>query len=107
MDNALPRGLVMLDILDERAAQDAKWGEQNHPDGTGPGENNFRVLVADRYRQACEVAAREGRLTWRDIALEEVFEAMAEYDPAKLRAELVQAAAVLAAWIECIDRRQA
>jgi hypothetical protein len=37
--------------------------------------------------------------------MEEVREAMAESDPAKLRVELVQVAAVSVAWIEALDRR--
>lgn len=26
---------VLAEVLAERARQDAKWGEQNHPNGTG------------------------------------------------------------------------
>lgn len=39
------------------------------------------------------------------MLLEEVFEAMAESDLVKLRAELVQTSAVCVAWIEDIDSR--
>ncbi|MEY9934267.1 hypothetical protein ABH926_008932 [Catenulispora sp. GP43] len=39
------------------------------------------------------------------MLLEEVYEALAEVDPAALRAELVQVAAVAAAWVEDIDSR--
>lgn len=38
---------------------------------------------------------------------DEFYEAMAERDPAKLRAELLQVSAVAAAWVESIDRRAA
>lgn len=41
------------------------------------------------------------------MLLEEVAEAFAESDDARLRAELVQVAAVAQAWIESIDRRSA
>jgi hypothetical protein len=37
---------------------------------------------------------------------EEVWEAFAESDPAKLRAELVQVAAVAFRWIEALDARK-
>lgn len=87
----------------EREAQDAKWGEQNHPDGTG-----LTLLDLERAevaRERCKEAAAEGRLTWRDILLEEVAEALAEADPELLRAELVQVAAVAHAWVEALDRR--
>ncbi|MFI6444685.1 hypothetical protein [Kitasatospora sp. NPDC050543] len=95
---------VLRDIAAERAAQDALFGQQDFPDGTG---EPFRRGVADRYRQACDAAFAEGRGTFRDVFLEEVFEAMAENDPERLRAELVQAVAVGVKWIEAIDRRGA
>lgn len=104
---------VLEEVAAERAVQDARWGEQNHPDGTGPdirlhdgGRWNSRY-IADLYRSWCNSAAARGKLTWKDILTEEVFEAFAEDDPARLRAELLQVAAVAAAWAQAIDRRQA
>jgi hypothetical protein len=95
-------GIVLGDVLTERERQDEEWGEQNHPDGTGgPGTGHVRTAG----RRACDVATSLGNLTWRHILHEEVVEAFAERDPEKLRAELVQVAAVAAAWIEAIDRR--
>ncbi len=99
---------VLDEVRAERARQDAKWGEQNHPDGTGrvvhldymPAEKQ-----ADEMKGRCQEKARRGTITYSDIALEEVYEANAETDPVKLRAELVQVAAVYVAWIEAIDRR--
>jgi hypothetical protein len=89
-------------VTAERAKQDSKWGEQNHPDGTG---EPHEAVLAEAKRRLCETAAGAGALTWRDILDEEVAEAFAETDPARLRAELVQVAAVAVAWIEAIDRR--
>lgn len=86
----------------ERQAQLAKFGEQRHPDGTAITEDRER---ADRARHTCESMARLGQLSWRDILHEEVQEAFAESDPALLRAELLQVAAVCAAWIWDIDNR--
>ncbi|MER7213145.1 hypothetical protein ABT340_39290 [Streptosporangium sp. NPDC000239] len=86
----------------ERARQDARWGEQNHPDGTGL---PIYQHSAHRHREHAERAAAAGVLAWRDILQEEVYEALAEGDPATLRAELIQVAAVAVAWIEAIDRR--
>jgi hypothetical protein len=100
---------VLAEIGYERTRQDAKWGEQNHPDGTGP-----RHLVLDMIptelamhdaRTLCQRYADMGILTWRDILTEEACEALAESDPARLRAELIQVAAVAVNWIEAIDRR--
>jgi hypothetical protein len=103
---------VIAHIADERMRQDEKWGEQNHPDGTGPDVPmpstwlNMRQM-AERAHEACQTKADRGDVSWRDILLEEVYEALAERNPASLRAELLQVAAVAANWAEAIDRRTA
>lgn len=101
---------VLFDVARERRRQDAKWGQQNHPDGTGPGVywqfyDYPAAELAGIIRRATQEAFAQGKGTWRDILNEEVAEAFAEDDPAKLRAELIQVAAVAAAWVEAIDRR--
>jgi hypothetical protein len=88
----------------ERARQIAKFGDQKHPDGTGSLEQQKYVETARRW---CEDSFGSGYGTWADILDEEVAEAKAERDPAKLRAELLQVAAVCAAWIYDIDQRPA
>lgn len=93
---------VLWEVQRERQRQHAKWGEQNLPDGTG---GPLTALFADAYRRACQAAAKDGRCTFHHILREEVFEAAAETDAAKLRAELVQVAAVAVQWIEALDRR--
>jgi len=101
-DDEVRRYNVLLDIRLERDAQDRRWGEQNHPDGTGGPPD---LAARDITRKACDEAHQMGRGTWRHILDEEVAEAYAEYDPVLLRAELIQVAAVAAAWAEAIDRR--
>lgn len=99
---------VLDEIAAERLAQDAQWGEQNHPDGTAGDAvllGRSFAAYATVIRQACKDAAARGEVTWALIDLEENFEALAESDPARLRAELIQSAAVKVAWIEAIDRR--
>jgi hypothetical protein len=108
---------VLDEIGYERTAQDAKWGEQNHPDGTGPrvafaGRLCYMEDAARDFRLACKARSgaipgleHHGPVTWKDILLEEVFEGLAEDNAAELRAELVQVAAVAVQWIEAIDRR--
>lgn len=91
---------VLLDVWEERQRQETKFPDQHIPNGTGA----FKP-EADRYRALCDRNAAEGRLTWKDILMEETFEAFAEEDDAALRAELVQVAAVAARWIEDIDSR--
>jgi hypothetical protein len=112
MDRVDRTDAVLVEVLDERARQDAKFGEQNWPDGTGPsipwplfvGDG---TAAANRARERCDQRAKDGSLTFRDIAVEEIAEAFAEDKPARLRTELVQSAAMLVAWIEAIDRRAA
>ena len=79
---------VLSEVAKERWHQEDKWGQQDNPD-----------------------------FEWVSILTEEVGEAAAEVNEAnfvsgknrgdfsKLRAELVQVAAVAVAWVECIDRR--
>lgn len=98
-----PTEVVLDDIEHERERQDGKWGEQNHPNGTG---GPVAIEHADYIRRQTDKAAEAGRLTWKDILDEETAEAFAEDDPVKLREELVQVAAVAASWVEALDRRQ-
>ncbi|MGP3935066.1 hypothetical protein [Nonomuraea sp. KM88] len=103
-DAGVPGSLarVLADVAAERAAQDARWGMQILPDGTG-GERAAAESGAARH--ATDTAARAGTLTWRHILEEEVMEAFAETEPDRLRAELVQVAAVAVKWAQALDRR--
>ncbi|MFE3144767.1 hypothetical protein [Streptomyces scopuliridis] len=92
---------ILADIKAERDSQDALFGVQNLPDGTSA----LFKGSADVHRSDCDRAFTEGRGTFRHVFLEEVFEAMAESHPIKLRAELIQAIAVGVKWVEAIDRR--
>lgn len=106
------RQQIFEEIRAERIRQDNKWGEQNHPDGTGDDRHLLRDVSRPTYgtlcylaREATDAHADAGTVTWADILLEEVAEALSEQDPKRVRAELVQVAAVTAQWIEAIDRR--
>lgn len=92
---------LMAELAFERGRQLAKWGDQRHPDGTSLKNDDWRDHVSGQ----CQRAAAEGRVTWAHILQEEFVEALAEVDPVKIRAELLQVAAVCAAWIGDIDRR--
>lgn len=101
---------VLGEVMAERWRQHEKWGQQNHPDGTGPGRrwpglfNHAMADTANIAKLQVDHEAKRGECTYGGILLEEVFEAMAEGDRQNLRAELVQVAAVAVAWIEKIDR---
>lgn len=103
-DAGVPGSLarVLADVAAERAAQDVRWGMQVLPDGTG-GER--AAAESDAARHATDTAARAGALTWRHVLAEEVMEAFAETEPDRLRAELVQVAAVAVKWAQALDRR--
>ena len=104
---------ILAEVVDERVRQDAKWGEQNHPNGTGPyvvwtlGGRITAQVMAARARDMCQEAARRGECTWLLIALEEMAEAFAEDDPYRVRQEVLQLVAVGVSWIEAIDRAAA
>ncbi len=86
----------------ERARQEMKWGEQNHPNGTGSRDDKD---IAEVAKAICDFRARKGDLTWKHILDEEVKEAFAEVDDDKLEAELIQVAAVAISWCEAIRRK--
>jgi len=103
---------VLRDVTDERIRQNIKWGEQNHPDGTGPAwpvmaaGALYSGFAADMVRRQVQAAAKHGTTTWHGVLAEEFHEAAAANAPCVLRAELVQVAAVAVAWVEAIDRRE-
>jgi hypothetical protein len=92
-------------VATERHRQLNKWGDQRRADDTG---GALLRRQADAARSMCQASERHtpGGAGWRLVLGEEVAEAFAEADPARLRAELIQVAAVAAAWIYDIDRRE-
>lgn len=127
------RFTAILDQIDREAIRSIeKHGEQRHlPMGTGPDTEPLDARPVERgsmhapglwpgmrARQLSRIAtldtkahsANEGgddTCTWWLILREEVFEAAAEEDPAKLRAELVQVAAVALKMIDALDHGSA
>jgi len=97
-------GRVLADVHAERVRQLDRWGVQHRHDDTGGDTLRAEAEQAKRTCQAMEkhVAGGAG---WRVVLAEEVAEAFAERDPAALRTELVQTAAVAVAWVEDIDSR--
>ncbi len=94
----------MLDLVKEEMERNlARWGEQNHRDGTCP-KAYYRNLTDCRYFN--QEAVKRGDLTWKLILEEEVLEAFCESDPQRLQEELIQVAAVALQWAEAIKRRK-
>jgi ribonuclease HI len=100
-DVAVLRDDISEEVLVEIHLQDKQWGQQNLPNGTGAYTDVWNANVA---RSVTQSAVRTGTVNWRHVLDEEVKEAFAEADPIKLRAELIQAAAVTHQWIAAIDR---
>ncbi|MFD6294543.1 hypothetical protein ACFWFU_07030 [Streptomyces sp. NPDC060235] len=109
-------GAFAEEVDAERQRQIAKFGEQHHPDLTGAAAEQCAAReMFDQWAQSYRAINGgtfdprdpDRRLDWTGILLEEVYESLAESDPAKLRAELLQVAAVCAAWIADIDSRTA
>lgn len=113
--------VIAEEVITERERQDAKWGQQNHPNGTGPDSMALARISAlsDQFldyitnaelaafgKAATDAAANDDSVTFADILLEEVFEALAEADLERLRTELIQVAAVCQAWVGSIDRQR-
>lgn len=105
---------VLSDVRAERARQFAQYGSNSDLlDGTGPQVEwlgNLSEVPADAIerglREAYESHEREfGAPTFRHLVLEEIAEAFQENNPVRLRAELLQVAALAVSWIEKIDAR--
>lgn len=99
---------VCLEICEERVRQDAKFGTgRDFPDAPMDARSRMEARRTERMlRDACEQSFRNGSGTWIHILAEEVGEVgEATIDPVRLRAELVQVAAVAVAWIEALNRR--
>ena len=110
---------VVIDVLTERVRQDCKWGVQEHPSvdkgllsrptSCSPLRmaEEYEIPTADRAKALCQIAAERNACTWAHIAVEELCEAVEAgvTGDVECREELVQLAAVVVAWIECLDRR--
>lgn len=87
------------ETLAEMDQQDIKWGPaRQQENGTGP-RNGYTDNLANLYKHMTDERFRNGDGSWADILLEEVYEALAESNSRKLRAELNQVAAVCLSWI--------
>ena len=91
-------------ILDERARQDRKWGEQNWP--LCVASKGVKRLREDISKRRCDEAAAETALDWDTILEEEIAEAMGAETVDDAIHELIQAAAVIFATIECLERNR-
>lgn len=111
----MSRAAIIRAINKERERQNMKWGE-NAQDGlaNGVGVARLRGLLAMLIQQpsapseiakhSCDEAMKRGTVTFADILIEEVCEALEESNPISLKHELIQVAAVCVKWIEKLER---
>lgn len=101
---------VANEVVGERIRQDAKWGEQNHPSlpfyADADDDRAVALPAADTLKLIVDKDKARREDNWLNITLEELAEAIECGSDRERRGELVQLAAVVHAWIECIDRRQ-
>ena len=91
------------DVRDEIERVDAARGDDiATPFGTGADWWH----AAEMAKAECERAEARGEASFALALQEEVYEALAESDPDRLRTELVQVAAMALRWIRAIDARR-
>ena len=94
------------EVHGEMVRQVTKWGQQNHPSFT---LQTLNTPDSELAKLVCDNKSRLGCVSWTDIFLEEVYEAVDEAKAGnldKLRTELIQCAAVALSWVESIDRNK-
>lgn len=107
---------VLVEVAEERARQFERYGTNDDLElGMGPGAQwlgEYSLDAADEIERSMRRdyeyhEAAHGKPTWMHLIREEVAEAFAEGDPAKLRAELLQVAALAVSAVEKLDARTA
>lgn len=103
---------VLEEVRWERYRQEQLWGQQDHPNGTGPyilgdvmvdGRHRYALGLERWAKRRCVTEHAGGRGTYEHILTEEWAEVVASADPHRLRAELVQLAAVAVGWVAKIS----
>lgn len=98
---------IAAEVWHERRRQLNKWGTQTHDHSDNPEGINFWREKANEMRCVNDyLSARGLPCSWEGILAEEFFEAMAESEWPKRRAELIQCAAVIFAEIEDGDNKR-
>jgi hypothetical protein len=110
---------VLLEVREERARQFERYGSNaDLQDGTGPDapwlgqeldpSERLTAKELEAHFRSDYVAHEQltGAPTWMHLIREEVAEAFMEKDPVRLRAELLQVAALAVSWVEKLDTRE-
>ena len=87
---------IFQEILIERKRQKQKWEEQNLKSGCN--KKKYKLL-SDYFKIVYETNVKIKQVSWADILLKEIYEALAEDDTVKIKKELIQSAAIIIAMI--------
>jgi hypothetical protein len=107
------KNTIFNEVQEELNKIHEKWGEQNHPMihesliefSSDTICDLFEIPTESQAKRDCEYEAMAGTLSYFDILIEEVSEALScGKDITKMRQELIQVAAVTMDMIAAIDR---
>lgn len=97
---------IVSELLEERANQHIKWGEQNLPfENYGSIRAAGQIASLEQARRNYELALSANDLTFLDIFNEELWEVIEAPTLKEQRKELVQLGAVVIQAIAALDRR--
>lgn len=102
-DNETVQQYAVRMLLEERVRQDAKWGEQNH------GPSDWILILQEEIGEFAQRALQRkfgGHSMHHLVACSACGDMDGCHVPANLKCELIQAAAVALAMLECCERNQ-
>lgn len=94
---------AVQDVLASKFASELEYGVDDYPDGTS---KEFWGKSSDLYLAIAKQQAREGRLTFRDLMLGQLYRCLATEDIDELRHQLTGLITQGLQWREALDRRK-
>ena len=100
---------IIEEILKEKQRQISLWGVQNHNIvDNNYYLNNIRIRYGlpteEQAKYSCNQHTENKTLTWGDIIVEELAEALNAKTPEEMKEELIQCGAVIVSMIESLER---
>jgi len=102
---------ILDKIVEERNRQEILWKEQNHDSINSILEEDeinkyYGIPSIEEAQYVCQLSNDIGELSWADIFLEEVCEAICTKDEQHRKEELIQCAALCISWVQAIERKE-
>lgn len=95
---------AVQDILASKFASELAYGVDDYPDGVSTIVYGGAAQV---FLANAKLAGREGRLTFADLMLGQLYTALATEDPEELRRQVTCLVTQGLQWREALDKRQA